>query len=112
MAKTEKHAGVSARKPGAPARLSESEVDVRLAELSEWGASGDQIQRTYQFSNFVESMSFVQQVALLAEQDQHHPDILIRYNKVTLSLSTHDAGGLTEKDFAAAKRYDAIIGKK
>ena len=64
--------------------------------------TGETIQRTYQFSDFVKAMGFVGKVADAAEKNQHHPDILIRYNKVTLTLSTHDAGGITMKDFDLA----------
>ena len=67
------------------------------------------MQRTFSFENFVDAMSFVNRVADLAEDFQHHPDILIRYNKVTLTLSTHDAGGLTDKDFAFAREADGYV---
>jgi 4a-hydroxytetrahydrobiopterin dehydratase len=88
------------------AKMEESQVQSALVGVPEWSELGDTIQRTYQFKNFVESMAFVQHVAALAEADQHHPDILIRYNKVTLTLSTHDSGGITRKDFDAARKYD------
>lgn len=94
-------------KAAAPAgKMEESQVQSALEHVPEWSELGDTIQRTYQFKNFMESMAFVQQVAGLAEADQHHPDILIRYNKVTLTLSTHDSGGITRKDFDAARKYD------
>lgn len=64
------------------------------------------IQRTYQFKDFVTAIAFVNTIAQFAESAQHHPDILIRYNKITLTLSTHDAGGVTEKDFALAAQAD------
>jgi len=94
-------------------KLTETQIETALSAVPEWGESGDAIQRTYQFSDFVKAMSFVDQVAQAAERSRHHPDILIRYNKVTLTLSTHDAGGITEKDFALAKSCDqfaAAIG--
>ena len=86
--------------------LSESEIHDRLAGLPEWTETSGSIQRTYLFNDFLESMAFVNRVAAMAESAQHHPDILIRYGKVTLTLSTHDAGGITEKDFALAKAAD------
>lgn len=86
--------------------LSENEIKNRLGDLPEWTEASGSIQRTYQFDDFNASMSFVNKVADLAEAAQHHPDILIRYAKVTLTLSTHDAGGITEKDFALAKKAD------
>lgn len=87
-------------------KLTESQVEQALRSVPEWGESGDAIQRTYQFPDFVKAMSFVDQVAQSAEKHQHHPDILIRYSKVTLTLSTHDAGGITLKDFEMAKKCD------
>lgn len=97
--------------PPAPL-LDEPAIEKALAETPEWSSLADTIQRTFQFKNFTESLGFVQQVAAVAEADQHHPDILIRYNKVTLTLSTHDSGGVTGKDFEAARKYDALVGKK
>ncbi|MGH7244329.1 MAG: 4a-hydroxytetrahydrobiopterin dehydratase [Phycisphaerales bacterium] len=87
-------------------KLTEGQVEVALEAVPEWGESGDAIQRTYQFPDFVRAMSFVDRVAQAAERSKHHPDILIRYNKVTLTLSTHDAGGITTKDFDLAKECD------
>lgn len=98
-------------KSASPVKLSDAEIEQGLKAVPEWAQLGDQIQRTYHFKNFVEAMAFSQKVAVLAEEDQHHPDILIRYSKVTLSLSTHDAGGLTSKDFNAAAKYDKLAGK-
>ena len=83
-------------------KLSQELVDQNLQEFPEWSKTGETIQRTYRFNDFLSAMSFVQRIADLAEQQQHHPDILIRYDKVTLTLSTHDAGGVTEKDFQLA----------
>jgi 4a-hydroxytetrahydrobiopterin dehydratase len=86
--------------------LSESEIQTRLEDLPEWTESSGSIQRTFLFNDFEDSMTFVNRVAELAEAANHHPDILIRYSKVTLTLSTHDAGGITEKDFDLAKKAD------
>ncbi|MBX3388787.1 MAG: 4a-hydroxytetrahydrobiopterin dehydratase [Phycisphaeraceae bacterium] len=90
-------------------KLSEGQVEEALKAVPEWGESGDAIQRTFQFPDFVRAMGFVDQVAQTAERAQHHPDILIRYNKVTLTLSTHDSGGITEKDFDLAKKCDQFF---
>lgn len=92
-------------------RLSESQVSALLKKAREWSLVGDSIQRTYLFPNFVSSMKFVDQVAEAAEAAQHHPDILIRYSKVTLTLSTHDAGGITSKDFGLASTCDELAKK-
>lgn len=92
-------------------KLTDKQVQTELESLPEWSGSGGTITRTYQFEDFVQSMRFVDQVAEAAETDQHHPDILIRYNKVTLTLSTHDAGGITGKDFALARKADDFAGQ-
>ncbi|MEY2714229.1 MAG: hypothetical protein RIT24_572 [Planctomycetota bacterium] len=89
-------------------KLADSDVARRLKNLPEWSQPGEEIQRTYRFKDFVQAMAFVERVAERAEAVQHHPDILIRYSRVTLSLSTHDAGGITEKDFDFAAAADTI----
>jgi len=89
-------------------KLAPDSIEDRLTELPEWSQTADSLQRTFNFENFVQAMDFVQQVAKHAEEQQHHPDILIRYNKVTLTLSTHDAGGITDKDFDLATLTDGI----
>lgn len=88
-------------------KLTEAETEERLKALREWSLVNDAIQRTFQFKGFMEAIAFVNRVAALAEKADHHPDILIRWNKVTLTLSTHDAGGITQKDFDLAKKTDA-----
>ncbi|MDI9404200.1 MAG: 4a-hydroxytetrahydrobiopterin dehydratase [Limnohabitans sp.] len=89
-------------------KLSEPEITARLDVLPEWSQPGEEIQRTYRFADFVGAMAFVDRIADEAERVQHHPDILIRYSRVTLSLSTHDAGGITEKDFEFAHAADRM----
>jgi len=89
-------------------KLSESEVNPPLASIPDWQLSGATIVRTFQFKDFPAAIKFVSAVAALAEEAWHHPDIDIRWNKVTLTLSTHDAGGLTEKDFALARQFDKL----
>ncbi len=89
-------------------KLSPEEIEQMLNDLPQWTEAGGVIQRTWQFKDFLHSMKFVNMVADLAESRQHHPDILVRYSKVTLSLSTHDAGGITKKDFRLAHEADAI----
>jgi len=78
-----------------------------LARLPGWARAGRAIARTYRFEDFRGALAFVNRVAALAERQQHHPDIDIRYNEVTLSMWTHDAGGLTERDFRLAAAIDA-----
>lgn len=95
-------------------KLSEAEVKDRLAHHPEWTEVGGEIQRTYEFADFKASMRFVNEVAEEAERVQHHPDVLIRYSKVTLTVSTHDAGGITVKDFDLAgfadQAAEGIVG--
>jgi 4a-hydroxytetrahydrobiopterin dehydratase len=88
------------------ALLSDDQVRDKLTNLPGWERSGAQIRKGYRFASFNESMAFANRVAALAEAADHHPDILIQYDKVTLTLSSHDEGGLTERDFKLARRID------
>ena len=87
--------------------LNDAEIRESLSGLSGWGLEGKAIRKTYTFPDFKGSMAFVVRVALCAEAMDHHPDILVTYSRVALTLSTHDAGGLTSKDFALARQIDA-----
>jgi 4a-hydroxytetrahydrobiopterin dehydratase len=86
------------------ARLSDAEIDSRLRRVPGWERQGDEIRRTFSFADFAGSLAFVNQVGALAEAANHHPDVDIRYSKVTLVLTTHDAGGLTANDFDLAEK--------
>ena len=88
-------------------KLDNPQITTALAAAPQWNRQGDAITRTFQFKDFPAAMQFVNAVADLAEQAWHHPDIDIRWNKVTLALTTHDAGGLTDKDFELARKFDA-----
>lgn len=88
-------------------RLTETQVQAALAQLSGWARKGVQISKQYTFKDFVEAMTFVNRVAELAERADHHPDIEVHYKRVILTLATHSAGGLTEKDFLLARQIDA-----
>jgi 4a-hydroxytetrahydrobiopterin dehydratase len=88
-------------------RLSDEQVQRQLAGLDGWERIGNAILKQYTFGGFKEAMAFVNRVATLADEQDHHPDILIEYSQVTLTLSSHDAGGLTERDFRLAARVDA-----
>lgn len=94
-----------------PERMDERDIEAALRSVPEWSQLNDQIQRTFRFTDFVSAMAFVNRVADSAEAMQHHPDILIRYNKVTLTLSTHDAGGITELDFQLARQADGFAAR-
>lgn len=89
------------------ALLTESEIAAALEGLPSWRLEGTEIVRTFTFRNFVESVEFVNRVTEIAEEANHHPDVDIRWNKVTLRLSTHSQGGLTAADFALAARLHA-----
>lgn len=89
-------------------KLKATEIKTALKSVPQWTKRGSNITRTRVFKDFVAAMKFVNAVARLAERAQHHPDIDIRWNQVTLTLSTHDAGGLTEKDFALAQKFDRL----
>ena len=86
--------------------LSEDQVRERLAKLRGWERSGGQIRKAYPFASFADGMVFANRVAALADSLDHHPDMLIQYRQVTLTLTSHDAGGLTERDFRFAGRID------
>lgn len=90
------------------AKLNPGEIKTALPTVSKWTKKGANITRTFQFKDFVGSMDFVKKVARTAEKVQHHPDIDIRWNKVTLALSTHSEGGLTQMDFDLAKKIDVL----
>ena len=90
------------------AKLSDAAIAERLAALTGWERGNGMIQKTYQFHDFAESMEFVNRVADVAERANHHPDILVQWNRVSLTLSTHSDGGLTTKDFDLAQTLDHL----
>jgi 4a-hydroxytetrahydrobiopterin dehydratase len=85
-----------------------AELKDRLKKIPEWELEKKHIERTFEFDDFADAIDFVNAVAEVAEDEEHHPDIDIRYNKVRLILSTHSKGGLTELDFALAERIDTL----
>jgi 4a-hydroxytetrahydrobiopterin dehydratase len=88
--------------------LSENEIQSRLVSVPDWQIESGELARTFLFKDFRASLAFVNKVGDLAEVAGHHPDIDIRYNKVRLSLVTHDAGGITQKDFDLAAASDRL----
>jgi 4a-hydroxytetrahydrobiopterin dehydratase len=88
-------------------RLTDEEIQKALRMMPGWDLDGHSIRKVYERKDFVAAMGFVMTVAILAEKADHHPDIDIRWNKVTLTLSTHSKGGLTDKDFLLARDIDA-----
>ena len=87
-------------------RLSDIAIQRELGSLPGWSRRGDVITKTYQFRAFLTGIEFVNAVAKAAEAADHHPDIDIRYTKITCSLSTHSAGGITQKDLDLAKKIE------
>lgn len=88
--------------------LTEAEIQERLSNLSGWQLKEKSVQKQYKFDSFDSAMKFVNQIADHAESVNHHPDILIEYDKVTLTLTTHFKGGLTHRDFDLAGKADQI----
>ncbi|MGB3403347.1 MAG: 4a-hydroxytetrahydrobiopterin dehydratase [Microcoleaceae cyanobacterium] len=88
--------------------LSASQIQNLSAEVPEWTVEGKQLKIVKTFEDFVKAIDFVNQLVEPAEAAGHHPDLTISYNKVTISLTSHDAGGLTEKDFEMAKTISSL----
>jgi 4a-hydroxytetrahydrobiopterin dehydratase len=89
--------------------LNPEQIKAALADLGDWGFDGEALTRTFRFADFVHSVGFVEHLAEVAEERQHHPDIDIRYNKVTLRLSTHSAGGVTMRDVELAEAIGHLV---
>jgi 4a-hydroxytetrahydrobiopterin dehydratase len=89
--------------------LSKLEVLDKLKNLEGWKLEGDSISKKYELPSFPEAMKLVNKVAELAERADHHPDIFINYRRVTLSLSTHSEGGITQKDLDLADQIDKAV---
>ncbi len=93
------------------ARLSNADLQASLGNLSGWQVEHAQLVKEFSFSTFPDAIAFVNRVADVAEDMGHHPDILIQYSTVTMRLSTHSEGGITEKDVQLAGRIDALLGR-
>ncbi|AFZ47807.1 pterin-4-alpha-carbinolamine dehydratase [Cyanobacterium stanieri PCC 7202] len=89
--------------------LNQTEIQQKLNNLDQWAINGKNITRTFQFSDFVNAIDFVNKLVGPAESAGHHPDISISYNKVTISLTSHDQGGITQKDFDLAQEITNIF---
>ncbi len=89
------------------AKLSPEQVEAALAELSGWRREGETLVKEFRFKTFREAMAFVNEVAELARRLRHHPEIVINYNQVRLGLTTHDEGGITEKDTEFARQVES-----
>jgi 4a-hydroxytetrahydrobiopterin dehydratase len=93
-------------------RVSDADLAEGLRSLDGWTAANNEISKTFAFGDFVQAMAFVTRVADLAEAAGHHPDIDIRYNRVTIGLTTHDEGGVTERDLHLAGQIESVGGAR
>lgn len=89
--------------------LDQDELEAALKKHPDWELDGSTLTRVIEFEEFMEGIDFVNDLAEIAEEAQHHPDILIQYTRVTLALTTHDAGGITDADFELARRIDNLV---
>ncbi len=91
--------------------LSTKQIKINLQDIPKWSKRAQTILRTFKFEGFLKGIDFVNQIAKKAQKMNNHPDINIRFDQVTLTLSTHDEGGITEKDFSLAKQCDEVFLK-
>lgn len=91
-----------------PPRLSDLEIQRALGSLPGWARRGEVLVKTFTFRTFADGIDFVQRVARAADRMNHHPDIDIRFTKITCTLSTHDAGGITDSDLALAAAIETV----
>jgi 4a-hydroxytetrahydrobiopterin dehydratase len=92
-------------------KLSTPEIDARVAGLSGWSRSGDALTRLFVFKGFPDAIAFITRLAFDAEAADHHPDLQVSYKRVTVSWTSHDQGGITEKDFEGVRKADDIAKK-
>ena len=92
-------------------KLTDQEIESRLAGLSGWAVESNALARTYTFATFPDAIAFVTRLAFEAEAADHHPDLTVSYRRVRVVWSTHSAGGITDKDFAGAAQSDMIATK-
>lgn len=87
--------------------LSDDEIESRLEKMEGWQRWGNEIQKVYSFPSYKGVLAFVARVGALAEEQDHHPELLVQYGKVTVTLTSHDMKGLTERDFRLARAIDS-----
>jgi 4a-hydroxytetrahydrobiopterin dehydratase len=90
------------------AKLSDAEITTALADLPGWGREGDEIVKTFDCGSFPGAIAFVVRIGFFAEKADHHPDLDVRWKRVRVALTTHDAGGLTAKDLEVAREIEGI----
>lgn len=91
--------------------LDQSEIKKRIGAMAGWMQMGNSLHKKFTLKTFPAAVEFVNSIAATAEKANHHPDINIRYNVVEITLSTHSAGGITDKDFALARQIDELVAK-
>ena len=89
-------------------KYTDEKIQSQLKDLKDWKLVDNAIEKKYKFSDFTQALGFIVQVGLMAEKRNHHPELFNVYNKVSIRLNTHDANGVTEKDFDLAKAIDLI----
>ena len=89
--------------------LTSDEIRTELSKLKDWQLDNGQITRTFTFKNHYETMAFVNATAWISHREDHHPDLVVGYNRCTVRYSTHDVGGLSQKDFACAAKIEALF---
>ena len=92
----------------ATTKLTDAEISAQLEGISDWTVENEKLHKEFQFDSFVEAFGFMASVALIAESMNHHPEWFNVYNRVTVDLATHDAGGISALDFELAKKIDAL----
>lgn len=102
------HRGEKESNMAAPTKLSQSQIDERLPALAGFSVENGKLHKEFRFPGFVEAFGFMAQAALVAERMQHHPEWFNVYNRVVVDLTTHDAGGISEKDFELASRMNEL----
>lgn len=90
-------------------KLTDDELQRALDQMHGWSLENEQIAKTYEFGSYVDGLVFAVACGRIAEKRDHHPDLTITWRKVKVSLSTHDAGGITEKDTAIAEEFDGLV---
>ncbi|GAB5500502.1 MAG: 4a-hydroxytetrahydrobiopterin dehydratase [Pseudohongiellaceae bacterium] len=95
-------------------RLKQNDIDAQLADLNknaagDWALSDDKLTKTFKFDNFVQAFGFMSSAAILAEKNDHHPEWSNVYNKVDIALTTHEADGITQRDFDLANAFEDLV---
>jgi 4a-hydroxytetrahydrobiopterin dehydratase len=89
-------------------KLTQTELDTAIAQLSEWKLVNNKLNKSFKFKDFVTAFGFITKVAIVSEKMDHHPELFNVYNRVTIDLTTHDAGGISNLDIDLAKKIDGL----